>query len=389
MTARIARRFIIDAYKKQLAKEEKIKNAKKGLLTKIFLANKKKSNALIDILKESNNLNTMNSDAFKSTSTGDQQHMYKSNEEFLKKYYDAPKGGPKHSIAVTRAHHLTNFLTEYILTAFSSGQFTPPDTAKFKAQNPDFQDDYVFEISRIELLADLTALKIFWLNSGHQKLDAFIEEHLESHTKSYIRQTLTNERVMSYVPRVFFVRDETKALMKKLDEHLRDIKIETENAERAAAANETDENVDETAEQSDENSQVAVVDADDSPPVIAKSVKTVDNLYGVDFNRLIEKIKTGSSGGKSDDGCVRWSHKEMVKAEEEEEKQLAVVRTARADEEARTKFERTIRAYEINKRVKYERVSKSAVLKISMLEVEREKINDELERMREEKEEFR
>jgi len=36
----------------------------------------------------------------------------KSDEEFLKRYSQMGKGGPKHSIAVSRAHHLTNFLSE-------------------------------------------------------------------------------------------------------------------------------------------------------------------------------------------------------------------------------------------------------------------------------------
>ena len=223
--------FIINFYQKQLGKALRQKRAKKGLLIKIMDANRKRSEVLDSILKESSNLDTLNMAAkFASTQQHEQQQQVKSDEEFLKKYYQTPKGGPKHSIAEARAHHLTSFLTEYVLNAFQSGAFLKPDVAAFKKEHKssvdDHELDYAFEISHVELLADLSALKIHWLNSGHDELDLFVENYLQKQLSAHIRQTLSNQRVMNYVPRVVFVRDPTNANMKKIDECLRQIKLE-------------------------------------------------------------------------------------------------------------------------------------------------------------------
>jgi ribosome-binding factor A len=360
MASKAGRTFVIDYYKKQLQQEAKKRMAKKGLLTKIVESKKKRANVLVNILQESNNFNTLNNDSFKNATEANSEKKPPSDEEFLKKYYQAGKGGPKHSIAVSRAHHLTNFLTEYILNAFASGQFETPDIAAYKKSNPEFAEDYVFEISQIELLADLTALKIYWLNSGNEKLDAYIESFVNSKMQAHIRQTLSDERVMSYVPRVVFVRDQTDSLMKKLDEHLAQVRFET------SQSNENADSVNQNTTQTDTDSLVTVKPS--QKPSVTK--KAIDNLYGVEFNRLIEKIKKNNPSD-----CSLYSPKS-------EETSLEVVKKEEpVSLEARSKFERSLKAFQINKRIDHQRVNKSAILKLSMLEMERKKIDEELDRL--------
>jgi ribosome-binding factor A len=380
MTSKVARTLIIDAYKKKLQQETRQKMAKKGLLTKIVASKKKRANVLVNILQESNNFNTLNNDSFRSSqqtasssTSGDSSSSCSSSskksddDEFLKKYYQASQGGPKHSIAVSRAHHLTNFLTEYILNAFSSGQFATPDIAEFKSANLDFADDYVFEISRIELLADLTALKIYWLNSGNDKLDAYVECFINSKMQAHIRQTLSNERVMSYVPRVVFVQDQTNALMQKLDEHLAQVKLECEQQGRQDSDAQAETNT------PHERNELVVVAATEKP---VATKKAIDNLYGVDFNRLIEKIKKNNPTE-----CSLYSPNTDLN-EASCSAEVALANKEQVNLEARTKFERSLKAYQINKRIDHQKVNKSAILKMSMLEMERKRIDDELDHLK-------
>lgn len=93
---------------------------------------------------------------------------------------------------------------------------------------------FVFEITNVELPADLSKLKIFWSNSDNEELNLAIEKSLETRLKSEIRSHLTNQRIMNYVPVVEFVRDDTKVVTDELNEFLMKIKIENE-------ANETQE----------------------------------------------------------------------------------------------------------------------------------------------------
>jgi len=125
----LVKSIVIDAQK---IKEKAFlleKNAKKGLLTKLLQANSKRTSALIEILSETETQKTIkkkNEAILKKASVANSEQATKSNEEFLKKYYQTPKGGPNHSIAQNRAHHLTKFLRQYLLTGLLSGKFFFP-----------------------------------------------------------------------------------------------------------------------------------------------------------------------------------------------------------------------------------------------------------------------
>jgi oligoribonuclease NrnB/cAMP/cGMP phosphodiesterase (DHH superfamily) len=103
MSSKLFKNLVINAYKKQVENELKERSKKKGILIKLLNANRKRSSKLVEILKETEHQNV-------NTHTG--TTAQKSDEEFLKRYSQMGKGGPKHSIAVSRAHHLTNFLSE-------------------------------------------------------------------------------------------------------------------------------------------------------------------------------------------------------------------------------------------------------------------------------------
>ncbi len=129
MSSQLAKTLIIDAARKQLNARLFEKNKKKGLLTKLLATNEKRTNALVDILSEAE---TQASMAKKRPDLDAQTNP--NDSSYLKKYYQTARGGPNHSIAQNRAHHLTKFLRQYLLNAFQSGQFREPDIpAKFQA----------------------------------------------------------------------------------------------------------------------------------------------------------------------------------------------------------------------------------------------------------------
>lgn len=106
------RKLVVDAIKIKTRFQQLEKTRKKGLLTKMLKSNSNRSSALMNILTES--------DRSKTRSTAESDHKV-SDDEFLKKYNQMPKGGPNHSIAQNRAHHLTKFLKQYLLNAFQTG----------------------------------------------------------------------------------------------------------------------------------------------------------------------------------------------------------------------------------------------------------------------------
>lgn len=117
---------------------------------------------------------------------------------------------------------------------------------KFKKETIDsngfVKNEYLFELTDVELLTDLTKLRIFWSISGIEELDLEIENSLEKRLKNQIRSHLTNQRVMNYVPTVEFVRDNSKVLADKLDEYLMKIKIEKEASKEESTTNSCDNN---------------------------------------------------------------------------------------------------------------------------------------------------
>lgn len=339
MSIRLGRKLLIDSYKKQLTNELREKNKKKGVLIKILNSNEKRSKTLVQILKETDQPTSSSSSSSGTT-----------DDEFLKKYNQMPKGGPKHSIAVARAHHLTNFLSEYLINAFQSGHFNVPDFDKHEQtlndSNGFLKGKYSFEISNVELRADLTRLKIYWLASGNESLDLKIEAFLDKTLKKQIRSTLVDQRVMNYVPEVEFIRDNTKVLLDKLDEYLLKIKLEhNESSEAPSSSSES------TSNESFEKMNIKT------------SEKKVDNLFGVNFNRLVETIKKNSD-------YVPWSNEtpQTTSDLDVNKPNELVALNKESSLKDKIKFEDKLRAFQINQRIKRERLSKSAILKMDTLE---------------------
>ena len=325
-------KLLIDTFKKKLANELREKNKKKGVLTKILNSNSKRSQTLVQILKETEQPHTTNVN----------------DDDYLRKYNQMPKGGPKHSIAVTRAHHLTNFLSEYLINAFQSGHFTVPefdtDNADKLDSNGFLKEKFLFEISNVELPTDLTRLKIYWLASNNESLNLNIETYLDKSLKKQIRSTLIDQRVMSYVPEVEFIRDNTKVLLDKLDEYLLKIKLEHDYSSSTST---------ETTSSND------VINKE----TIKSKEKKVDNLFGVNFNRLVETIKKNSD-------YVQWSassNETSLNVNKPNELMNSLNETQN-DAGDTSKFETKLKAFQINQRMKRERVNKSVILKLDFLE---------------------
>jgi ribosome-binding factor A len=350
MSKKLVKKLIIGAYEKQIQLKLLEKYKKKGELIKILNSNTKRSKTLVEIFKSDINIpQTAASETSKTTNdeAKKQVNYSVSDDEFLKKYNQMPKGGPKYSIAVKRAHHLTNFLSEYLINAFQSGHFTMPEISehlnkKRLDSNGFVIDKYSFEISNIELPTDLTRLKIYWLNSGNEKIDLEIEKYLTNSLKNQIRSTLTEQRIMNYVPEVEFIRDNTKVLMNQLDEYLLKIKLDH---------NENDDSL------SDESSNI------DKTKKTDVSIKKVDNLYGVNFTRLVESIKKNSDH-------VPWSNEKEQEKENDSTELTTKIDEANLIEAAVAKtneFEVNLKAFQINQRLKRQRLNKTAILKLETM----------------------
>lgn len=81
-----AKQFVINAFKKQKDRELRERLKKKGILTKILSNNQKKSNVLVDILRESDNFNTMRSFDQKPGQDAFSAENSNSNAEYLKPF---------------------------------------------------------------------------------------------------------------------------------------------------------------------------------------------------------------------------------------------------------------------------------------------------------------
>lgn len=310
------KRFVINAFETRFKKEISKKFAKKGLLIKILNNKQKSSNSLLEILKESDDLNTLRNRSGRITE-----------EEYLSKFRNSSHGGPKHSIAVGRAHHLTNFLSEYIINAFQAGYFPSPEIPDEINTELDLnnynKEKFSFEISNVELMPDLSALKIFWFSCEHEEVNKKIEDYLEKKIKSQIRTTLTSDRIMNYVPKIVFLRDDSKNIMKQLDNYL--LKL---NFESKSESNEVE--------------------------IFSKNTKNnnVNNLYGINVDDIIESIKTDPSREAS----------ELNKISSEKMTMFSINQSSN--------FHTSLKAFEINKRIKQERISKSTLHKLAQLEFE-------------------
>lgn len=85
---------------------------------------------------------------------------------------------------------------------------------------------FVFEISNVELLADMSAINIYWLSSSDERINVAVEAALSAKLSSQIRSRLIEDRVINYVPRIVFCRDPSRVISEKLDEYLGRIDLE-------------------------------------------------------------------------------------------------------------------------------------------------------------------
>lgn len=326
---------MINAYKNRFDHELRAKSRKKGLLVKMINANKSRSNVLDEILKESNDLNTINNASSSSRSA--------SNDEYLKKFNTTMRGGPKHSIAQTRAHHLTNFLSDYIINAFQSGYFDSPEIEQLL--------NFKFEISNVELMCDLSALKIHWLVSRDESVNVEVEKFLDKKLRTQVRNKLVEERVINYVPKVVFVRDESRVLVDILDEYLTKINLE-ENAKKQ------EKNCEEK-----EEDDVVVVKKDSSTD---GKQSLVDNLYGVNFNKLVETIKKDANNREWKENENDERHVSTLGAHQNEPQKNTIM----PHEEKSSSFSSSLKAFEIQRKQKWQKLSKSAFIRLSQIEFE-------------------
>ena len=88
----VAKRLVINAYRNQKEKELRDKFRKKGVLTKIVSANQKKSNVLVDILRESDSFNTMTSFSKSDQNATQATQQTNSNDDYLKKFRNTNVG---------------------------------------------------------------------------------------------------------------------------------------------------------------------------------------------------------------------------------------------------------------------------------------------------------
>lgn len=339
MSSQLVKKLVIDAARNKFKAAIFEKNKKKGILTKLMATNHSRTSKLVDILSDAETQATMSKKRPDLSQDA-------SDNEYLKTYYKTPKGGPNHTIATNRAHHLTKFLRQYLLNAFQSGQFLEPEIPnKFKKtvtidSNGFARPEYNFSITNVELPADLSKLKIFWSNSGVEELDLAIEHILDSRLKSQIRSQLTNQRVMNYVPNVVFVRDAGKLMYDQLDEMLMKVKIERENS------NPSDKDVEDVVKV-EEFSEMAEMEKKDS----------IDNLYGVDYNHLMDVIRKNSDH-------VPWSPETTdVKVPETSRKEL-VPNGKSSGQEGSNKFQVSLKNYQIHQRQRTENLSRRAILMI-------------------------
>ena len=342
-------RLVIDAHRKKVHRELTAKLAKKGVLTKLFDSNKKRTSTLDQILAESDDINVganfASNNATQSAQQQQQQQQGRSNSDFLRRYTTMPKGGPSRGIALHRAHHLTEFLTTYILNAFQSGHFDKPELPGHLRQRA---VDYVFEISKVELMPDLSALKIYWLCDGDEEVNVAVEAYLEGELRSRMRSSLTANRVISYVPPIVFVRDNSAHLLKQLDEMFAKAKRDTDNFNT-----ETEHDANET--QNNNNNNNNSNDVDKSAVLKAGNVA---NVYGVDFNAIMESLKN-----KGD----QKSH------DNQGQDALAPLNST----EPTNDFSLRLKAFHINKRLKSEKTSKSVLALLDQIEYEKMRDQDE------------
>jgi ribosome-binding factor A len=170
-----------------------------------------------------------------------------------------------HKIAKLRAHHLSSYLLNYLINAFQSG-----------AIGFECHDKLYFQISKLDLQADMNQLNIYWLTTNDEAKNKFVEDNYLPKLAAQIRYFLSSNRVISYVPPIKFYRDNSKALIEQLEDYINNMAQEAKEAGNSGN-DETEQKVEESIE----------VKAND---------EMVTNLYGVDHEALLGKLKSGGGG---------------------------------------------------------------------------------------------
>ena len=176
-------------------------------------------------------------------------------------------------------------------------------------------------------------LKVYWHISGDEAVDSAIEASFERGLKNQIRSTLTNERVMSYVPQIEFIRDNTQATLRKLDEYL--MQIKKENSKEM----EKEETVEEEIPKNQEEKKVMV--------------KNVDNLFGINIVKLSAAVKMNPE-------YKEWRAESNVSLPLAEPKSTEI--TVLPSEP--NKFAVSLKAFQVNQFVKRRQKNKSGMQKM-------------------------
>ena len=106
-----------------------------------------------------------------------------------------------------------------------------------------------------------------------------------------------------------------------------------------------------------------------------KQMNLVDNVFGVEFNRLLESIK------KSTSGDVGQSYTEKTDLSPQTKTKLDNDLALLEETKKKAKFDADLRAFQVNRRLKSQRMSRSAILKVAQIEFEnyRDKLTSENE----------
>jgi len=172
-----------------------------------------------------------------------------------------------HKIAKLRAHHLSSYLLNYLINAFQSG-----------AIGFEYDDKLYFQISKLDLQANMNQLNIYWLTTNEEAKNKFIEDNYLPKLAAQIRYFLSSNRVISYVPPIKFYRDNSKALIEQLEDYINNMAQEAKDFVKNSDKDEPEQKVEENIE-------------------VKKNDDMVANLYGVDHGVLLSKLK---SSGRSE-----------------------------------------------------------------------------------------
>ena len=96
-------------------------------------------------------------------------------------------------------------------------------------------------------------------------------------------------------------------------------------------------------------------------------IKLVNNIYGVDFNRLMDMIR-------KDGANIEWKAPEAGNQLEKIQSQQTSLTHNLAQDQA--KFAASLKAFEINKRQKIEKIKKSTLSRLALIEFENSRENE-------------